>query len=57
MFARGDHISRRLTEFPQLFVGHSPEPRSQAISVQGCYVNGLHYCLSIGVDTRGHRRG
>ena len=30
-----DHALRCLTEFPQLFVGHLPEPRSQRFNVQG----------------------
>ena len=40
---RRDHVSRRLTEFAQVFVGHLPEPRSQCVDVQGYKLDGLHY--------------
>jgi hypothetical protein len=39
---RGDHIPSRFTKFAQLFVGHLPEPRSQAVNVQVRQLNGLH---------------
>lgn len=53
---RRNHVSRRLTEFSQVFVGHFAEARSQRINVQGRQLNGSNCCSSTFFIEQQHRR-